>query len=274
MDGVKKEENVILQSRAAESVAAFVEYCNSPLFTNTVNPCDKVIRNLFTFLCQDTTITPVFGTSVEGILSLKEDKPVAKKSGKQDVVEETEEQITSRITRRGALEALRALAKRFGPRLFSAVPRYWDGISLALTQSFDQSFDRQQADTRLETVPNGQDLVDCLTSLRLLSAELDTSLHPQLVSLFPFVIRALQSSYSVIRNVVSKSLAALCDVVTNDGMRMVVDEVVPLVGDATHATSRQGAVEAIHRECRIISQADEKTSSSCWISKRFHTSCS
>lgn len=40
----------------------------------------------------------------------------------------------------------------------------------------------------------------------------------------------------------------MCD----EGMRLVVDVVVPLVGDAQRVASRQGAVEAIHRELLSI----------------------
>ena len=125
----------MLQKRAAESVAAFIQFCNSSLFTGKVNPCDKVVKNLFTFLCQDTTVTPVFSTglgSTDGIITLKEDKPAPSKksaAGFKDVPEESERQIADRLTRRGAQEAFRAMAKRFGQKLFKAVPKFWEGIS-------------------------------------------------------------------------------------------------------------------------------------------------
>lgn len=103
-----------------------------------------------------------------------------------------------------------------------------------------------------EAASAGQDLVDCLTSLRLVAPELDSALFPHLTTLFPPIILALQSSFAVIRNTAAKCLAALCDVITEDGMRVVVDDVVPLVGDARRVASRQGAVEAIHRESRDV----------------------
>lgn len=122
-----------MQNRAASSIAYFVEYSGSPLFSGKVNPCDKVIKNLFTFLCQDTAITPVFTTSTHRIVTLREDRTaLQKKATSKDLPEESEAQIAARVTRRGALEAFRALAKRFGPDLFKAVPKYWEGISTAL----------------------------------------------------------------------------------------------------------------------------------------------
>lgn len=46
MDGVKKEENEILQKRDAFWVAAFIQYTTSPFFTGRINPSDKVVKNL------------------------------------------------------------------------------------------------------------------------------------------------------------------------------------------------------------------------------------
>jgi TATA-binding protein-associated factor len=108
------------------------------LFTGKVNPSDKVIKNLWTFLCQDTSITPVFSPTAanEGIVSLREDRVQVAKRGAKDVPEETEEQIAMRVTRRGALEAFRALAGKFGKELLDEVPKFWEGISAAFLANF------------------------------------------------------------------------------------------------------------------------------------------
>jgi TATA-binding protein-associated factor len=95
---------------------------------------------------------------------------------------------------------------------------------------------------------SGQDVIDALTSLRLTAPSLDVSLHPRLIILFPFIVLALQSSYSLVRITAAKCLAALCDVMTEEGMRRMVDNVVPLIGDARRVESRQGAIEAVHRK--------------------------
>lgn len=142
MDGVKKEENEILQKRDAFWVAAFIQYTTSSFFTGRVNPSDKVVKNLFTFLCLDTSITPVFSPTAqgatEGIITLLEEKAAAAVANarKKDIVEESEEQIASRMTRRGALETFKAMAKRFGSNLFEKVPKFWEGISGALLANF------------------------------------------------------------------------------------------------------------------------------------------
>jgi TATA-binding protein-associated factor len=99
-----------------------------------------------------------------------------------------------------------------------------------------------------ENTAQGQEVIDGLTSLRFLVHELDPSLHVQLLDLLPSIICALSSSYALIRSTAAKCLAAICDVVTEQGMKLLVDYVVPMVGDAKRVSSRQGAVEAIHRE--------------------------
>lgn len=211
-----------MQIRAAESVAAFVAYCYSPEYDRPVNPCDKVIKNLFTFLCSDTSVTPVYSTSTEGIVTLRD-------KGKK---EDTDDQLASKVTRRGAQATFKALATVLSESLFDTVPKIWDGLSVT---------------------GEGQDLVDSLTSLRLITPEIHPGLHSRLVSPFPAIISALQSPYAVLRNTAATCLATLCDVVTDEGMKRIIDDVVPLVGDAKNIPARQGAVEAIHREC--ISQS-------------------
>ncbi|WVQ82019.1 hypothetical protein IAT38_004147 [Cryptococcus sp. DSM 104549] len=263
MDGVKKEENEIIQARAASSVAAFIAYTTTPLFTFRINPSDKVVRNLFTFLCLDTSVTPVFTPTgpgaTEGIISLVEDRAAAAQAAqggagkKKDVVEESDEQVASRVTRRGALEAFKALARVFGAELFEKVPKFWEGISGAPVRLLNPGADIEKVDRDLSAnLQDGQDLIDALTSLRLIAPELDPILHPHLHPLFTPVITALQSSFSVVRHTAAQCLAAMCDVMTDEGMRRVVDDVVPLVGDAGRVYSRQGAVEAIFRIIKLL----------------------
>jgi len=195
-------------------------------------------------------------------LSLKDDKP--KKAVKGVEEEETEEQISMRIMRRGALMAFEKMAARFGAGLFDRVGKFWEGISAPLITAFDGTSNSstcygrelisgrtvEETDEYLSTnTSSGQDVIDALTSLRLTARSLDTTLHQRLITLFPFIILALQSKYSLIRTTAAKCLAALCDVMTEEGMKRMVDDVVPLIGDARRVESRQGAIEAVHRMC-------------------------
>jgi TATA-binding protein-associated factor len=66
---------------------------------------------------------------------LRDDKP--KKAVKGVEEEETEEQISMRIMRRGALMAFEKMAARFGAGLFDRVGKFWEGISAPLISAFD-----------------------------------------------------------------------------------------------------------------------------------------
>ena len=232
-------------------------YCNSPSFSGKVNPVDKVIRNLFTFLNQDTAITPVFKPEIAEesmILSINADRtatPSARTTAHGVAMnEESEEQIVMRITRRGALQAFKSLAGQFGAELFDSVPKVWEGISMALLSTYNT--DVANAEKSLLDGSKGQDVVDSLTSLSLIVPFLDSRLDPQMSTLFRPTIAALSSSYPLIRNAASKCLAGICATLTDDGMRQVVDHVVPLVSDAKRVQSRQGAVETIHQIIRTL----------------------
>lgn len=107
----------------------------------------------------------------------------------------------------------------------------------------------EAVDDKLRSTPQaGQDVVDALTCLRLIAPELDSNLRPRLTAVLPSITLALQSSYTIIRHTAARCLAVLCDVMTDQAMKAVVDMVVPLIGDARRVQARQGAVEAVHRE--------------------------
>ena len=164
--------------------------------------------------------------------------------------EESDDQVAMRITRRGALRAFKCLARHFGAQLFETVRRVWDGISSPLLSTYNG--DITEADKALADAPRGQEVVDSLTSLRLIVPFLDDSLRPHISTLFQPIIAALSSSYPLIRNAASKCLAGTCSTLRDDGMRQVIDHVVPLVGDAKRVQSRQGAVEAIHQIIKTL----------------------
>lgn len=114
-----------------------IQLCGSPQHAGRANPSDKVVKNLFTFLCQDTGINPIFKPNDYGILSLKEAAP--KNPTKGEGEEETEEQITMRVMRRGAMLAFNEMALLFGSELMERVPKFWEGISGAFA-AFEGEF--------------------------------------------------------------------------------------------------------------------------------------
>ncbi|GAA5884682.1 hypothetical protein JCM6882_005348 [Rhodosporidiobolus microsporus] len=255
-NSIKAEDNVDLQARSARSIAAFIDHCSSPTSTVRANPSDKLVKNLCTFLCQDTSRTPIFATakaSRTAILTLEYNpaRGTAEKAPKEAPVV-TEEQAAARLVHRGAQLALGELAERFGPELLDRVPKLWSCMSDALLSVF-ASGDIQQADALLAADDQqGQDLIDNLTVLPVGAAKLTPSLHPRLASLLPALALATRSKFAVVRYATAKCFATLCDIVPTDGLRHVVESVVPVLADPLNVDHRRGAIELISHIVELL----------------------
>ncbi|GAA6038936.1 hypothetical protein JCM8097_000582 [Rhodosporidiobolus ruineniae] len=257
-NSIKAEDNPDLQARSARSIAAFIDLCSSPTSTLRANPSDKLAKNLCTFLCQDTTRTPIFAatkSSTAGILTLQYNPArgtAEKPSAKEAQPVESEEQVAAKLVYRGAQLALSELAERFEDQLLERVPKLWNCMSDALLSVF-QSGDLAQADALLAADDQkGQDLVDNLTILPVAAARLTPSLHKRLTALLPALSLATRSQFSVVRYAVAKCFAALCDIVPVEGMRHVVESVVPVLGDPLNVNNRRGAIELISHIVELL----------------------
>ncbi|GAA5855493.1 hypothetical protein JCM8547_007859 [Rhodosporidiobolus lusitaniae] len=249
-NSIKTEDNLDLQRRSARSIAILIDLCSSPTSTMRVNPSDKLVKNLCTFLCADTSRTPIFGTtkgSKAGILTLVYNpaRGTAEKISPKDVPVETEEEHANRLIYRGAQFALSELAERFGPELLERVPKLWSCMSDALLAVF-ASGDVEQGDALLAADDQkGQDVLDSLTVLPVGAAKLTPSLHKRLATLLPALSVATRSRFAVVRYGVAKCFATLCDIIPVQGMRHVVESVVPSLGDPLNVDHRRGAIELI-----------------------------
>lgn len=93
----------------------------------------------------------------------------------------------------------------------------------------------------------GQDVIDSLSVLEAVSPTLDPALWPKLAELFPVIAIALRSKFAIIRQTAARCFATVCEIMTAEAMRFVIEHLVPLIGDAVVLSNRQGATEAIHR---------------------------
>ncbi|SGY46516.1 BQ5605_C001g00442 [Microbotryum silenes-dioicae] len=248
-NAVKLEEDPEVQARSACAIAAFINLCSIPGSTIKANPSDKIVKNLCTFLCQDKTRTPIFAdemNAAQGILTLKY-KPARGEAVKELKEKEVEsaEVATARVTFRGAQLALAQLSIRFGDDLLEQVPRLWSGMSEGLLAAF-ASGDVNQADQLLATSADaGQSLLDCLTVLPIGAKQLNGNLRGRLVELLPSLTLAIRSKFAVVRYAASKCFAAMCDIISVEGMKHVVEGVVPVIGDPINVQHRRGAVELV-----------------------------
>lgn len=262
MNGIKFEANSDLQQRTASALASFIALCNQAGSAMKSNPSDKIVKNVCSFLCQDQTITPLFTkfkATTKGILTEVDLSP-RPQSGLGDVIpaakgkkidialakDEIDDEASRkvRLVRRGAEYCLRSLADRFGEQLFEQVPRLWLGASQALISITAEGLDAADRHCSHNDVA-AQELLDSLTVLDALCAVGPSKLVPQMMDLLPRVIIAIQSRFAVVRYVAVRCLATICDTFTEQALKSVVIDVLPLIADPSSTARRRGATQLI-----------------------------
>ncbi|KAL4259712.1 TATA-binding protein-associated factor Mot1 [Pleurotus pulmonarius] len=260
MNGIKNEENIDLQTRSAAAVASFIEFCANH---NIVQPPDKIVKNLCTFLCQDIEQTPTFAytrKTLQGILSFQASSTDAgvrngkfgSKGEKPDAVK-ADEASKSRLSRRGACLAFAELSTKFGPRLLSVIPNMWQSMVGGLLSAC--ASDSPDTSDALIEKQYGQDVIDSLSVLEAVVPALHEDLWPKLVEIYPMVAIALRSRFAIMRQCAARCFATVCDVMTADAMQYVVETILPLLGDPLILSNRQGATELIYH---IVQKLDIK----------------
>ena len=63
------------------------------------------------------------------------------------------------------------------------------------------------------------------------------------------IVMALRSRFAIIRQSAARCFAAICDVMTVDAMRYVIETVLPFLGDTLVDSNRQGATELVFSTC-------------------------
>ncbi|TFK42701.1 SNF2 superfamily chromatin remodeling protein [Crucibulum laeve] len=261
MNGIKNEENVDLQTRSAVAVASFIDFCS---IHNIVQPPDKIVKNLCTFLCQDVEQTPTFAFTrkiTDGILSFQAGtNSTNQRNGKENMkerdkpsVEKSEEVKKARLARLGAGLAFVELSAKFGPRLFDVIPNMWQSMAGGLLSVF-QSDSVEKSDALIEK-QCGQDVIDSLSVLEAVAPTFHGDLLPKLSQTFPMMHLALRSRFAIIRQSAARCFATICDVMTADAMKYVIEHIIPLLGDPIIMTNRQGATELIYH---IVQRLDIK----------------
>jgi TATA-binding protein-associated factor len=92
---------------------------------------------------------------------------------------------------------------------------------------------------------HGQDVIDSLSVLEAVVPTLHQELWPNLRELFPMIAMALRSRFAIIRQSAARCFAAICDVMTVDAMRFVIETILPFLGDTLVNPNRQGATELV-----------------------------
>ncbi|PSR84037.1 hypothetical protein PHLCEN_2v5539 [Hermanssonia centrifuga] len=250
MNGIKSEDNIQLQNRSAVAVAAFVEFC---VQRNLTQPPEKIVKNLCTFLCQDIDQTPTFSYSRKyqsGILSFHKTQHETTPNGN---VPSPEDAVKARLSRRGAGLAFVELSAKFGPKLLEVVPNMWQSMAGGLLSAC--AGDSPSKTDALIEKQFGQDVIDSLSVLDAVVPTFHENLWIKFHELFPMIVLALRSRFAIIRQCAARCFATICDVMTAAGMRYVIENVVPFLGDTLNLSNRQGATELVYH---IVQKLDIK----------------
>jgi TATA-binding protein-associated factor len=95
---------------------------------------------------------------------------------------------------------------------------------------------------------HGQDVIDSLSVLEDVIPTFHEELWPKLYEIFPMINLALQSRFAIVRQAAARCFAIICDLMTPEAMRYVIEKIIPLLQDPLVLTNRQGATELIYRE--------------------------
>lgn len=112
----------------------------------------------------------------------------------------------------------------------------------------DHTIDTPQESDILIEKQYGQDVIDSLSVLEVVIPTFHENLWPKLCEIFPLIDLALQSRFAIVRQAAARCFATVCDLMTPEAMRHVIEKVIPLVQDPLVLTNRQGATELIYRE--------------------------
>lgn len=242
MDSVKGEEHRQLQLRAAASISRLVSMF---VEVGKTGASDKIVRNLCSFLCVDTSEVPEFHPNqlfFDKILSLRKEEA---KSDPADIIAHQREVHAARIKRLGAQTALENMTRHYGADVFSKLPKLQECMFKSLPgENYDIT--SLPADIENQESTYGQDIIDALSVIRALLPFVDTSLHDTFKPIFPLIQKILAIKYSVLRYAAAKCFASICSVMPITGITFLVENILSMVSNAVDIYSRQGAVECIY----------------------------
>ncbi|XP_011621494.1 TATA-binding protein-associated factor BTAF1 isoform X1 [Amborella trichopoda] len=247
MAAVKREQEEVLQQKAAEALAELISFC----IVRKPGPNDKLIKNLCTLTCLDPCETPQAAllNSMETIDDqdlLSFGKGTSTQKSKVQMLSSGEERSRAEgfISRRGAEIALKCLCERFGASLFDQLPKLWECLTEVLKPSIP---DGSQSSANLQNAQHGdlvddpQALINNLQVVCSIAPLLDETLKTKLVTLFPCIFDCIRHKHIAVRLAASRCITAMAKTMTTSVMGAVMESALPLLRDSVSVHARQGA---------------------------------
>ncbi|KAI3468468.1 hypothetical protein Pfo_025131 [Paulownia fortunei] len=247
MSSIKREQEEILQNKAAESLAELIHHC----IERKPGPNDKLIKNLCTLACMDPRETPQAGTlnSVEIIEDqdlLSFGSSIGRQKSKVNVFSAGEDRskVEGFISRRGSELALKYLCLKFGGSLFDKLPKIWHCLVEVLKPCNLEGLtpeDEKLIDQSIDSINDPQILINNIQVVRSIAPFLEATLRQKLLTLLPCIFRCVRHSHIAVRLSASRCITAMAKSMTLDVMGALIENVVPMLGDMASVHARQGA---------------------------------
>ncbi|KAF3963659.1 hypothetical protein ACB098_12G153000 [Castanea mollissima] len=247
MASIKREQEEILQQKAAAALAELIFHCIS----RRPSPNDKLIKNICSLTCMDPCETPQAGviSSMEviddqGLLSFGTN--IGKQKSKVHMLAGSEDRsrVEGFISRRGSELALRHICEKFGASLFERLPKLWDCLTEVLKPSNTEGVspaDENQVMLAIESIKDPQILINNIQVVRSIAPMLNEALKPKLLTLLPSIFKCVCHSHIAVRLAASRCITSMAKSMTKDVMGAVIKNAIPMLGDMTSVHTRQGA---------------------------------
>ncbi|CAN6977547.1 hypothetical protein BRARA_I03698 [Brassica rapa] len=241
MASIKREQEQILQQKAAEALAELIAYC----VDRKPSPNDKLIKNICSLTCMDPSETPqasiIRSIDIVDDLDFLSSRSNAGKQKSKAVLAggEDRSKVEGFITRRGAELALKHLSVKFGGSLFDKLPKLWECLTEVLVPVTPE--DQQNFDLKMESVSDPQVLINNIQVVRSVAPVMEETLKPRLHSLLPCIFKCVRHSHVAVRLAASRCVMTMAKSMTTNVMAAVVENAIPMLGDLTCVNARQGA---------------------------------
>ncbi|XP_021726401.1 TATA-binding protein-associated factor BTAF1-like [Chenopodium quinoa] len=247
MASLKREQEEILQQKAAEALAELIDDC----IARKPSPNEKLVKNVCSLTCMDPSETPQAGiiTSMEVIedqelLLCRSMSSNQRSRGRSVASVEERSKVEGFISRRGAELALKHMCKKFGASLFDKIPKLWDCLSEVLKPidlQGEVSAEEKKITVAIESISDPQLLINNIQVVRSIAPLLDDALKPKLLTLLPCIFRCVRHSHVAVRLAASRCITTMAKSMIVSVMASVVENAVPMLGDTASIPARQGA---------------------------------
>eukprot|EP01018_Ginkgo_biloba_P007683 Gb_19667 [translate_table: standard] len=248
MAALKREQEEVLQQKAAEALAEIISQCVG----RKPGPNDRLIKNLCSLTCADSNETPQATQMNANELNTEEQEAVLPGKGtgghrsKSQTLSAGEERlrIEGFISRRGAELALKSLSDKFGSSLFDKLPRLWDCVTGVFKPSAPDGLDPLEVWQNVQILEYNEEpqaLINNLQVVRSIAPLLVQPLQFKLLTLLPGIFGSVRHYHVAVRLMASRCITSMAKTLTMHVMAAVMEKAIPMLRDSSSVQARQGA---------------------------------